>query len=500
MTKIVYSQYQLNVFDAIKNTKNNLAINAVAGSGKTFTIVEAVKQIPSSKSVLFLAFNKSIADELSNKLSAYPNVECRTLHSLGNSALKSFKLRLKNKYYEYGDQCLLQSDIITVDSDNALQLTFKSNCNKLYNLARLNLIKNDDLKGLENLADHHNLTLIGDEIKVVNSTLLSAYELQKDQKTIDFTDMLVLGITYKRFLSQYDFVFIDECQDLSAAQRELMLAAVKPNGGRFIAVGDPKQAINGFAGATNNSFELIATLPNTKTLPLSVNYRCGSDIVSLAQGLVPQITAHEGAIKGEIIDTTNLKDAQAGDMIICRKSAPLVSVCLKLLNNGKRANIKGRDMGEGLKNLVVKMKAKNLHSLFCKLDDEKNKLEKEIAKRSKNPKDTQKYITFADKIECLSIIAESCLSIAELKAKLDKLFTDTTSNNIITLSTIHKSKGLEADNVFILCPDKLPLTWKNQQAWELEQEFNLKYVAITRAKKKLTFVNVAEDSLKNMEY
>lgn len=219
MTKIVYSQYQLNVFDAIKNTKNNLAINAVAGSGKTFTIVEAVKQIPSSKSVLFLAFNKSIADELSNKLSAYPNVECRTLHSLGNSALKSFKLRLKNKYYEYGDQCLLQSDIITVDSDNALQLTFKSNCNKLYNLARLNLIKNDDLKGLENLADHHNLTLIGDEIKVVNSTLLSSYELQKDQKTIDFTDMLVLGITYKRFLSQYDFVFIDECQDLSAAQR-----------------------------------------------------------------------------------------------------------------------------------------------------------------------------------------------------------------------------------------------------------------------------------------
>ena len=60
-------------------------------------------------------------------------------------------------------------------------------------------------------------------------------------------------ITFRNTGEGRNFVFIDECQDLNACQRSLMLKAVKPNGGRFIAVGDPAQAIYGFAGADSDS-------------------------------------------------------------------------------------------------------------------------------------------------------------------------------------------------------------------------------------------------------
>lgn len=496
---VKFSEYQQAVFNFIEEGQGNAAINAVAGSGKTFTIVEAARRIPSNKSVLFLAFNKSIADELKGKLSAFRNVTCSTLHAHGFKALRNFKLRMdKYKSLKYGDFCLGQSQVLDIDSENNLIYPFKSNCRKLYDLARINLIKVGEEDKLATLAEHHNIQPIADEISVVCASLADAYKIPADG-SIDFTDMLTLALSNKRYLDKYDFVFIDECQDLSAAQRELMLASLA-KGGRFIAVGDPKQAINGFAGALNNSFQLIASLPNTTTLPLSVNYRCGSDIVSVAQELVPQIVAHEGAIKGEVNHVNDLKKIQLGDMIICRKSAPLVSVCLRLLANGIAANIKGKDMGEGLKNLVVKMKAKNLHSLFIKLDEEKEKLCKEIEKTGHtNPKLSTRYITFADKIECLNIIAERVSSIAELKHKLDMLFIDKTEKDIVTCSTIHKSKGLEADNVFIIVPEKLPLTFKGQKEWEYEQELNLKYVAITRAKKTLNIVDVCEDNIKTIE-
>jgi DNA helicase II / ATP-dependent DNA helicase PcrA len=58
----------------------------------------------------------------------------------------------------------------------------------------------------------------------------------------------------------------------------------------------------------------------------------------------------------------------------------------------------------------------------------------------------------------------------------------------VLLSTVHRAKGLEAERVFLLYPDKLPLQWENQQAWELRQEMNLKYVALIRAWAELYFV------------
>ena len=487
-----FSVFQEAIFEHVLNSNKNLAINAVAGSGKTTTIVECANRLPKNKEILFLAFNKTIATELSERMSAR-NITCATLHAHGLSAIRELKPNV-DKYadWNYKNNCVIQSEVLSIDSENQYLIPFKNNCSKLFNLARINLIKFGEIEKLYDLCEQHLIETIADEVNVVNESLAEAYTFRKN---IDFTDMLILPLQNPSRIKKYDIVFIDECQDLSAAQRELMLASIKPTG-KFVAVGDRQQAINGFCGASCDSFDLIANLPNTEELPLSVNYRCGRNIIDLAQMIVPQITAFDNAIDGEVLHTDNLKDLRPNDMVLCRKSAPLVGLCLKLVSNGKRAYVKGKDIGEGLLNLVKKTKAKNLSALFEKLEAEADKL-KAAAEKSKHGE--SKYINFKDKLECLEVIAESVTSLRDLTKKLEEIFSDGERNSI-ALSTIHKSKGLEADNVYIVVPNKLPLVWKNQLDWQFEQEMNLKYVAITRAKKKLVFVDLDENELKKVEF
>jgi superfamily I DNA/RNA helicase len=56
---------------------------------------------------------------------------------------------------------------------------------------------------------------------------------------------------------------------------------------------------------------------------------------------------------------------------------------------------------------------------------------------------------------------------------------------------VHQAKGLEAERVFITRPDLMPLT-RVRQEWELQQELNIEYVAYTRSKSELFFVEGSE--------
>ena len=86
MGTFIPSKYQKAVYIYIQKGKGNAVIDAVAGSGKSTTIVNALKLIPNNKRVLFLAFNKAIVEELKIKVGNLNNVDIKTLHSLGASA------------------------------------------------------------------------------------------------------------------------------------------------------------------------------------------------------------------------------------------------------------------------------------------------------------------------------------------------------------------------------------------------------------------------------
>ena len=510
MDRIEFSDYQLDIFDAIENKDSNIAINAVAGSGKTTTIVEACKRLgENERNVIFLAFNQHIAKELKVKLKGYACAS--TLHSFGYNILRKLynfpeygmKIKVDDwKYRKYVMENVFNlSSLIKPDTDAARIYGFCCNVAKLFSLARVNLIQHSDkdLSKLRNLCDEHNMITLYDEVEACNILLEKAYKMPKDL-VIDYTDMIVLPLFHKDAIPSYKYVFIDECQDLNRAERELMLCASR--NGRFIAVGDRRQAINGFAGADCLSFDRIAAQEDTIELPLSVNYRCGRKMIELAQDIVPQIEAHEGAIIGEVSQTKELTKSlfKDNDMVLCRKAAPLVGVCMKLIESGITAIVKGKDIAEDLKNIVEGANTKNIAEVLNYLENEKQKVVNVIREQRKcteaEAKNSMKYINFADRCKCIENICQhSIKNVTELKSYIGKIFSDENIKNAVILSTVHKAKGLEANRVIILLPDKLPLKFPRQKEWEIRQEMNLKYVALTRAKKELIFVNLSESEL-----
>jgi superfamily I DNA/RNA helicase len=95
-----------------------------------------------------------------------------------------------------------------------------------------------------------------------------------------------------------------------------------------------------------------------------------------------------------------------------------------------------------------------------------------------------------DMIKSLEILSDDINTADELIEKINNIFSDRKKGGI-SLSTIHKAKGLEADNVYIACRELMPST-RAKKDWEIRQEYNLMYVAYTRAKNKLGFIDSNE--------
>lgn len=489
------SKYQRAVYTYITKGKGNVVIDAVAGSGKSTTIVNALKLIPSDKRVLFLAFNKSIVEELKRKVGPVSNVDIRTLHSLGASAITKSLNSVINaeKYKTYVNDGIATRSIYPYGDLTGEELgDWKSNLLSLVDLARVNLVRTPEV--LEELAYKHDMVLIDNEINIALRVIRWG---ETNTAEIDFTDMVYFPcIKSLHKLPKYDFVFIDECQDLNAAQRTLFLKCIKP-GGRFVAVGDPRQAIYGFAGADVESFNLLKSLPHTAHMPLSVCYRCDADIIAKAKDIVPQIEARPDAPSGTIDPEAKLESVQSGDMILCRVTAPLVSLCMRYIANGVKAYVKGRDIGSNLVNLVKKTKKSEIDQAFARLQRDLEKVAEKVMQKTHCPLEEAKqsgpYMTLADKIGALEVLSEGCSNVVELIERIENIFSDESVSGIC-LSTVHKAKGLEADRVFIVCPEKFYLKRCMMVPWMAEQERNLVYVAITRAKHYLgTIVDFSMD-------
>ena len=491
------SKYQTAVYQHVTDGTGNAVIDAVAGSGKSTTIVEALKLIPKNLKVLFLAFNKAIVEELKIKIGQLDNVEIKTLHSLGMSAItRAFKgVRVDGaKYRTYVNNAIKYGGIKPIEKLEWEELgNYKLNVLALVDLYRVNLCE-----GAEHLLEvgrKHMIFPMDNEAEMA----MRVVEWGKTElNTIDFTDMIYFPNVMKLKMPQFDFTFIDECQDLNTAQREMFLQCIGKYGqnnwsnpdGRFVAVGDPRQAIYGFAGADVESFNTLKNLPNTISLPLSVCYRCDETIILKAKEIVPQIEAKEGAELGTVEDC-KVEDIQDGDMVLCRVTAPLVALCMHYIGNSIKAYVKGRDIGQNLINMINKTKCRYLNDTLSKMDRDLSKVADKIVKRTgctlSEAKEDSQFTSMEDKIQAIKVIAKDLKTTDAVVNRITTIFKDDQKDGIC-LSTIHKAKGLESNRVFIIRPDKLFLPHCMRVAWMAEQEYNLAYVAYTRAKKYLGFV------------
>lgn len=247
-------------------------------------------------------------------------------------------------------------------------------------------------------------------------------------------------------------------------------------------------SIYGFTGVSDKSFDWFVKYPNTKSLPLTTTFRCAKEIVKEAQKLVPKIQSLPNAVEGIVREGSVLDEPESGDFVLCRTTTPLVKLFFHYLLNGKKAIIKGSDIGVSLNEMIqghrtiAQLKAHYVNTL-------KKYQESLRSKGTLNYKEDNGYIALEDNIMALNFMTQLSTDINDLKDKVNMIFSDELHG--IVLSTVHKSKGLEADRVFIARPDKMPLPTKN--AWQYAQELNLKYVAITRAKRELIYDNEWKD-------
>ncbi len=523
MSTFVPSKYQKDIFSFIKNSKDNAVVSAVAGSGKTTTLIKALEKIPNDKTVLFMAFNKSIADEIKKRVPQTNNIVVKTVHGFGYSILKQyFDFEIDNKKYnkllkditsylltgmkgsiekyEFNPECMgfiLKMIGVVSKDENFDAKEFFDSVITLSNLGRLHFIdtKNyeNGIKKLDSLARIHS---IGNEDGESHVSWYLIKVANHYTKVIDFTDMVYLPNELNHVETEkYDFVFIDECQDLNTCQRMLMEKAMKPDVGRFIAVGDEKQAIYGFAGADVESFKKLCNLPNTKQLPLSYTYRCGSEIVKKVKHISSIIKSHKKNGLGMVFDDYSYKNIQDGDMVLCRQTFPIVSLCIRFLTEGKKAYIIGSDIGISLVKMITECQRIteefNMKNVFSRLYNEKEKLIEKIMSNHNITKadalEDSYVIMFNEKIQVIEALSKGTEDPNVVITKINEIFSDKHKVGIC-LSNIHKSKGLESDRVFILHSELMPSKYA-KLPWQIEQEQNLIYVAYTRAKTTLGFIN-----------
>jgi superfamily I DNA/RNA helicase len=472
---------QERIFLFTKKRQENILIRAYAGTGKTTTIVEAVKLLPKDKNIMFLAFNKHIQEELKTKLPEY--VRCYTTYGIGTGAIKR-KYGDSIQFDEFKADKIIQKKAKSwgledeFDDEEAINFYLNS-IKKLCNLCRLTLTNKPEF--VPYIADRYDVNL--KKPKDIKRVLKVLDEMSVDRNTYDFTDMIYLpAIDNGIWFFPQDYVFVDEVQDLNRCQIKIVEKVLKKDRiskkikGRLISVGDFFQGVYGFNAADEKSFEWFEKFQNTKILPLSVSFRCSQNVIKEAQKIVPDIKALPDAPDGIVRDGSVLAEAQSGDFVLCRTTMPLVKLFFEFLTQKKKAIIKGSDIGVHLIELIGKINT--IEKLVIFWEAELAKFKKDLkAEGILNPYEHSGYSALQDKVMTLLFLAKLTDSIEGLKNSIKTIFTDEIQG--IVLSTVHKIKGLEAKRVFIIRPDLLPM--KNVKGWQWIQEQNLHYVAITRA-------------------
>lgn len=557
---------KLRKTQGVQNSAPHLIIEARAGTGKTTTLVEALNILktgnrsfapspqqqaicdaiclpqPEPRTVCFVAFNKSIATELQQRVP--DGCDAMTMHSMGFHVVKQAYGLTSGGINQYRVRDLTAEVLGYKDSFELRRYhpEFLNAVEKLVSLCKMNLIDptsffrvGNENNSLQELVSHYDIDLNGGAAEIfetVPKVLERCKDVSRDRQ-LDFDDMVWLPVVLNLNVYRYDLLLVDEAQDLNRCQQQLAIKA----GRRLILCGDPKQGIYGFAGADSESMPrmetlLLETKLGCKTLPLNVTRRCGRAIVREAQKIVPDFEAHEtcsdglvtkaylggpletidhalslGACKGVDIGTDPIHrpigyecQIQDGDMVLCRVNAPLVSECFKFLRVGRKATIQGRDVGQGLISTIQKLikhgpigpaepnpkLPDEIETLIVRLSDWLHKEERtENAKR--NPSDAR-LIALQDKHDCITCFTEDCETVKEVTDKIEAVFNDNETDGI-KLSSVHKAKGLEARRVFILQPEGATMPHPMARSpWQREQEMNLLYVAITRARDELIYV------------
>lgn len=509
------SDYQIAIFEDVEKqvlaTVNdmppeNSLIQATAGSGKTTTIVAAAKLVPRRTSAAFFAFNTDIARELSTRLPRH--VDARTLNSLG--------ARIWTRFYRgtFGAEPVLDNrktfDIIRgVIPNYRTRLDYSDDLRFLVSMCKAKGVTTENTPNVVPVEGRYAtnemlLNICRDNNRFVppdkRATLFQyarevLAESLRRTDIIDFDDQKYLPVVYRPSgepinAMKHDYIFVDEAQDLNEVDIELLAMCMHEN--TFICgVCDENQAIYAFRGSASDSLSRFRERFNAKTMPLSISYRCAKAIVEEARKIHTGIEAYEHAPEGEVIRLGKFRADyfQAGDMVLCRNNAPLVGMAFKLISNRIPVIVKGRDIGSGLLRAVSSIGGATVSEFNTKLEEWRDTQLRIL--HEDEYKDESEIDRVMDRYSTLKIFINNVNdnSIETLLEDIKKMFSDNDLSNKVVFSSVHKSKGLEADRVILMNEELFSPPWLKEGSVQEGQERNLKFVAVTRAKNTFVYMD-----------
>ena len=498
--------------------KDSLIINAFAGCAKTTTLEMAAPSI--KVPALSLQFNKKIAVEAEKRFPG--NFSVKTLNGMGHGAwlraLPTAKVTL--------DDRKLGKLITQIGKDRKIDLDSEQwiSCQQLVSRAMQNGIVPISSGDSGFLPDNHeSWAYCASQINMLADDFEFLYEiahevLEQDialarQGTISFDDQVYCSVMLGGKFPKFPVVFVDEAQDLTPLNHKMVELCLRDDG-RLFVVGDEKQAIYAFRGASGQSMHLLSMLRNNWTrLPLATTFRCPKSVVARHQEHAPGFRAFHTNAEGQVAKLGSMLPAGDGEeleevwfwpqvmaklpkpdasiAILCRNNAPLLSMAFKLIRQGIGPVMLGRDIGKGLVSLSRKIAkddavpADLLRGLIESWQE---------SERSKAVANNQSTASIDDRAECLlAVLGEGVKDAGQLRAALTKLFSR--ESGLVMLGSIHRAKGLEWDTVVYLDP------WRTRKAAasakarrdevQFQQELNLGYVAETRTKHTLLLADLA---------
>lgn len=477
MPALIPTDEQQVIIDAAVNTDDNLIIVALAGAAKTSTLVMIANALPDINSVC-LAFNRNIANEMGERLPS--NCKSMTLNGLGHRIwskhLGNRKLTLEiNKLWG-----ILKN---INDSRPKYDKLYGNDAKEVIDAVKIGktsgFMPSDVMPG--RITPLYDETNFFDLLEFEPNSLQREFILEITKESfiqsfnglIDFDDQLLCPtIVDDVGFTKFPLTFTDESQDFSKLNQRMIWKMVQNR--RLIAVGDPKQAIYGFRGADTESMQNLSEMFDMKEYKLTVSFRCAKNIVNNVHWHAPEMKPSDFAVDGEVVryDGWSSNDIPDHSAILCRNNAPLFSVFMNLLSSNRYPELSDKEIINKIVRVLKDLgpRSKDSEYVLTSID---RWLETTLNKLNEND-DTSPYIDMAS---CLRFIASQHKTLGEALDWTDNLKTQ---KGTIILSTMHKSKGLEYDSVFIL--DEYLLK-------DTEQDPNLKYVAETRAKLYLGYID-----------
>lgn len=479
-------------------------VYAGPGTGKTSTAAYAVlkglltKQCVDDK-VGFFAFNTDIVAALETKISAI-FCDLNTFHRFGRSLIADAwkidsRIKPENKLYHIfttqmqGDQTYRSQQQDVLKRFHIME--------RVVNAAMNSCVTHEQLPHqIDQLAMRFEIALPKKDTNLARDCQ-RLYRLSLEDKThVNFDEMLYFLKHYQIELPRYDKIVVDEEQDMNDLQHWLILS-LAALGARVIGIGDPNQAIYGWRGARTDSMQVLQRSLQSKTLTLMTCFRIKNlAILREAQKIVPGLQPGPDAVEGKpvsvVMSREMLQSVRPGDAILSRVNAPLIEICLDLLAQSVMATILGREIGEGIVDMI---------QLFAEQSDDVEvvyrKGEQWLTYEAARTHHNQIHMAKCeDELACIRAIGSRCKTVTQMIAKALLLFADNGLAGKVVLASCHKSKGLEFKRVWLITG----LLKDRGNVCEMfphprvvredlvEQEINLKFVGITRAQEELQFV------------